>query len=113
MGKLNDQVAIITGGSGGIGKAAGKRFVEEGGQVMLVDVDESALMAAVSDIGEENAAYSVADVTDSDQTAAYVAATVKKFGGVDIALLNAGIEGQSRPSSTTRMRCSTRSLPLM
>ena len=94
MGKLDDQVAIITGGSGGIGKAAGKRFVEEGGQVMLVDVDESALMAAVSDIGEENAAYVVADVTDSDQTAAYVAATVEKFGGVDIALLNAGIEGQ-------------------
>ncbi|MEC8136225.1 MAG: oxidoreductase, partial [Pseudomonadota bacterium] len=31
MGKLDDQVAIITGGSGGIGKAAGKRFVKEGG----------------------------------------------------------------------------------
>ena len=94
MGKLDDKVAIITGGSGGIGKAAGKLFAEEGGKVMLVDIDENALIAAVSEIGEGSAAYAVADVTDSNQTAAYVATTVERFGGVDIALLNAGIEGQ-------------------
>ena len=94
MGKLDDKVAIITGGSGGIGKAAGKLFAEEGGKVMLVDIDENALIAAVSEIGEGSAAYAGADVTDSNQTAAYVATTVERFGGVDIALLNAGIEGQ-------------------
>ena len=94
MGKLDDKVAIITGGSGGIGREAGKLFAAEGGKVMLVDVDESALIAAVSDIGEENAVYAVADVASSDQTAAYVAATIERFGGVDIALLNAGIEGR-------------------
>ena len=94
MGKLDGKVAIITGGSGGIGHAAAGLFASEGGQVMLVDIDEGALQGAVTDIGEEKAAYTVADVSDAAETEAYVAATVERFGGVDIALLNAGIEGQ-------------------
>lgn len=94
MGKLEGKTAIITGGSGGIGKATAKLFAAEGGKVMLVDLDEAALKDIVAEIGESQSAYSVADVSDSTQTKAYVAATVAKFGGVDIALLNAGIEGQ-------------------
>ena len=42
MGKLDGKVAIITGGSGGIGKAAGRLFAAEGARVMLVDLDEEA-----------------------------------------------------------------------
>jgi NAD(P)-dependent dehydrogenase (short-subunit alcohol dehydrogenase family) len=94
MGKLDGKIAIITGGSGGIGKAAAQVFTGEGAQVMLVDLDGDALAKTVSEIGDDKAACTVADVSDTAQTQAYVAATVERFGGVDIALLNAGIEGK-------------------
>lgn len=94
MGKLDGKVAIITGGSGGIGGAAARLFAAEGCRVMLVDLDAAALQGVVADIGDDRAAYTVADVSDSPQTQTYVAATIERFGGVDIALLNAGIEGR-------------------
>ena len=97
MGKLDGKVAIITGGSGGIGCAAAKLFAAEGGRILLVDLDEDALQRTVTKIGIEQAAYVVANVTDATETQGYVAAAVEKFGGVDIALLNAGIEGMIEP----------------
>jgi NAD(P)-dependent dehydrogenase (short-subunit alcohol dehydrogenase family) len=97
MGKLDGKVAIITGGSGGIGRAAAKLFAAEGGRVFLVDLDADALQSTIADIGAEHSAYAVADVSDAAQTQAYVTAAVERFGGVDIALLNAGIEGKVTP----------------
>jgi NAD(P)-dependent dehydrogenase (short-subunit alcohol dehydrogenase family) len=63
MSRLQDKVVVITGGAGGIGRAAGALFVEEGAQVLLVDLDESALRDAVSEIGSNSISYCVADVT--------------------------------------------------
>ena len=97
MGKLDGKVAIITGGSGGIGYAAAKLFAAEGSRILLVDLDEDALQRAVAEIGIDQATYLVANVTDATETQGYVAAAVEKFGGVDIALLNAGIEGMIEP----------------
>ena len=94
MAKLDGKIAIITGGSGGIGAAAAKLFVAEGAKVMLVDLDEAALKSVVADIGEVNATYIAADVADPVATQAFVDATLERFGGLDIALLNAGIEGR-------------------
>ena len=97
MKKLKDKVAIITGGAGGIGRAAAKLFTKEGAKVMLIDVDKTALEKAVADIGEAKADYRVSDVGDSAENHAFVAATLERFGSVDIALLNAGIEGMIKP----------------
>ena len=97
MGKLDGKVAIITGGSGGIGSAAAKLFAAEGGRILLVDLDGDALQRTVAEIGADQATHVVADVTDATQTQGYVAAAAEMFGGVDIALLNAGIEGTIKP----------------
>ncbi|MEM1230787.1 MAG: SDR family oxidoreductase [Pseudomonadota bacterium] len=97
MGRLEGKVAVITGGAGGIGKAAGAQFVAEGAQVLLVDLDEGALQAAVKDIGSNQVSYCVADVTRADDNAQMFALAAERYGGVDVFLANAGIEGEVKP----------------
>ena len=97
MGKLDGRVAIITGGSGGIGRAAAKRFVDEGAKVLIVDLEEGALRTALDTIGSGNASSIVADVTSDDETQRYVKAALDRYGRVDIYLANAGIEGKFTP----------------
>ena len=97
MGRLDNKVAIITGGAGGIGLQAGNLFAQEGAKVLLVDVHEDALKEAVRTIGSDAARYCAADVTQPDQTQQYIQAAVEQFGGVDILLANAGIEGEVKP----------------
>ena len=93
MSRLEGKVIVITGGAGGIGRAAGKLFVAEGAQVLLVDVNESALEEAVNEVGSNSASYCVADVTSSADNARMFALADERYGGVDGFLANAGIEG--------------------
>lgn len=97
MARLSGKTALITGGAGGIGQAAARLFTAEGARVALVDRDEAALQAVVQSIGEESASYVVADVTQPEQAECYVKAAVDRWGGVDIYLANAGIEGMVSP----------------
>ena len=93
MARLEGKVAVITGATGGIGSAAARLFVDEGARVALVDLDEDALRETVRSIGEDKASYTVADVTQPEQTQAYINAAVDRWGGIDVLLANAGIEG--------------------
>jgi len=97
MGKLDGRVAVITGGSGGIGRAAAKRFVEEGAKVLLVDIEERALRSAVDAIGDNHSSSVCADVTSDEDTQRYVKTAVERYGRIDIYLANAGIEGNIKP----------------
>ena len=97
MARLEGKVAVITGATGGIGSAAARLFAEEGASVALVDLDEAALQETVRSIGEEKASYTVADVTQPEQTEAYINAAVDRWGGIDVLLANAGIEGTLSP----------------
>ena len=97
MARLEGKVAVITGATGGIGSAAARLFAEEGARVALVDLDEASLQDVVSSIGEDKASYTVADVTQPDQSQAYINAAVERWGGVDVLLANAGIEGTLSP----------------
>ena len=99
MARLEGKVAVITGATGGIGSAAARLFAEEGARVALVDLDEGALQEVAHSIGEDKASYTAADVTDPEQTQAYIDAAVNRWGGVDVLLANAGIEGTLSPIS--------------
>jgi len=97
-GRLEGKVAIITGATGGIGKATAKCFLEEGASVMLVGRSAEKLKATREGLASDNGlADFVADASDEKATAAAVAATVKTFGGVDILIANAGTEGNFAP----------------
>ncbi len=92
MNRLDDKVAIITGGAGGIGVAAAQEFTAAGAKVLLVDLDPGALEAAAATVAGEVSTFA-ADVTDPKQVEAYVAAALERYGAVDAFLANAGIEG--------------------
>ena len=94
MDRLKRKVAVITGGAGGIGLAAGKRFVAEGASVLLVDIDEAALSEACNQIASNKVSYFVADVTSAADNHAMANAATERFGAIDIFLANAGIEGE-------------------
>ena len=96
MGRLDGKVAIITGAARGIGAAAARIFVEEGARTMLADVLAEPLAAVAGPLGDK-AAVSVTDVTSEAAVKKLVADTLARFGRLDIAILNAGIEGQVAP----------------
>ena len=72
-------------------------FAAEGSRIILVDVDGDALQGIVAEIGADQAASVLADVSDGEQMQTYVVAAMEKFGGGDIALLNADIKGKIMP----------------
>ncbi len=97
MSRLNDKVAVITGGAGGIGRAAGRLFASEGANVLLVDLSEAALKDAVKEIGSNRVSYCVGDVTNPADNDKFVSVATERYGGVDTFLANAGIEGIVKP----------------
>jgi NAD(P)-dependent dehydrogenase (short-subunit alcohol dehydrogenase family) len=97
MARLQDKVALITGGESGIGLATARLFVSEGARVHLVGIDEAKLDAAVEDLGQDNAFSSVADVTDEQAVERAVTAGVDHYGRFDVVVSNAGISGEVTP----------------
>jgi len=95
--RLADKVALITGGAGSIGLATAQAFVEEGARVMIADLDEAQLQRAAADTGSEALAWTVADVTSPEQVERAVAATVERFGRLDVTFANAGVFGTVAP----------------
>lgn len=89
--ELKDKVVVITGGSGGIGRAMAKAFLAEGAKaVMLADLSEAAVMAAAKEIGCDGMAC---DVTQESQVQDLVKRTVDKYGPIDLFCSNAGAGG--------------------
>jgi meso-butanediol dehydrogenase/(S,S)-butanediol dehydrogenase/diacetyl reductase len=97
MKSLENKVAIVTGGAGGIGRATAERFLKEGAKVLIVDLSEDALKATANEINSDNLAYTIANVAQEEDTKRYVAEAIKKFGRLDILFANAGIEGVMKP----------------
>jgi 3alpha(or 20beta)-hydroxysteroid dehydrogenase len=93
------KVVLITGGGGGIGRAAARRFASEGARVVLVDVAASTLAQSVD--AAEKAGGEVlavdADVTRAADAERYADAAVARFGGIDVFFNNAGVLGAVKP----------------
>ncbi|MDH3678536.1 MAG: SDR family oxidoreductase [Acidimicrobiia bacterium] len=86
--ELNDRVAVITGGSGGIGRAMGKAFLDEGARtVVLADLDPTGVARAADELGCVGRAC---DVTDESDVQALVEATLDSYGPIDLFASNAG-----------------------
>lgn len=90
---LSKQVMVITGGSSGIGLTTARKAAEAGAKVMLVARNEVALKKAVSDIQAAGgtADYAVADVGEEEQVTQVANKTVKRFGGFDTWVNDAGV----------------------
>ena len=87
-GLLDGRVAVVSGGSDGIGKAIAKRFVEEGARVVICGRDKDKLDAALADLGG-SAEGVVQDVSDADGYAAMIAKAAETHGGLDVLVNNA------------------------
>ncbi|WP_020673317.1 SDR family NAD(P)-dependent oxidoreductase [Amycolatopsis nigrescens] len=90
--RLAGKVAVITGGGTGIGAATARRFVAEGGDVVLVGRRESLLWTVAEELGG-NAVIVPADVTDQSAVRDVVAVAAERFGGMDVVVANAGGHG--------------------
>lgn len=96
--RLEDRVAVITGGAGGIGLATARLFLEEGAAgVHLVDLKEDALVAAAEELADDRVAWTAADVSRDADVARYTQEAVDRFGRIDVLFLNAGVEGVVQP----------------
>ena len=93
MHLFQDKVVLITGGGGGIGRAAARRFLEEGAYVVLSGTREAVLRAAQAELDPagERTAIHPGQITGRADAQALVAAAVERYGGVDVLVNSTGI----------------------
>jgi NAD(P)-dependent dehydrogenase (short-subunit alcohol dehydrogenase family) len=100
MTALANKIAIVTGASSGIGYATAKLFAQEGANVVVTARRQAELDALVAEV-ERTGGHAVAvagDVRDETLARALVDTAVARFGGLDIALNNAGLVGEMKPA---------------
>jgi xanthoxin dehydrogenase len=100
MGRMDDKVAVITGGASGIGEGTVRRFVEEGAKVVIADLQDERGQALAEELGQATV-FAHVDVTDEDTVAAACDLAVSRFGGLDCIFNNAGVVGVVGPIATT------------
>jgi NAD(P)-dependent dehydrogenase (short-subunit alcohol dehydrogenase family) len=94
--RLENKVAVITGGASGMGRAAAEMFAREGAKVAIGDInDASEVVASIEEAGGEALQLTV-DTAEGNQVRALIEAAVERWGGLDILYNHAGI-GMSKP----------------
>ncbi len=96
--RLQDKIAIITGGANGIGRATALAFAREGAKVTVADINEAAGKKVAEEISATGgtAIFARVNVADPAQVQQMVAAALNAFGRIDILVNNAGILADAR-----------------
>lgn len=104
MGRLDEKVAVITGGAGGIGKVTAEMFLKEGAKVVIVDLFQEPLDQVKKELESHGEVLAIqADVSKESDVENYVKKTVDHFGKIDVFFNNAGIEGKVAPITEQRV----------
>ncbi|MBP6728293.1 MAG: SDR family NAD(P)-dependent oxidoreductase, partial [Microthrixaceae bacterium] len=90
MGRLDDKIAVITGGGAGMGRVACERFAAEGARVVVADANGDAAAEVAAAIGDAARAVTV-DVRDASQVEAMIRVAADTWGGLDVLYNNAGV----------------------
>jgi meso-butanediol dehydrogenase/(S,S)-butanediol dehydrogenase/diacetyl reductase len=94
MNRFNQKTVLVTGAASGMGLAATRRFLDEGAQVAMLDIDEASLTEAAAQFPQDRVLVQVGDTADRNTGAAAVKAAVARFGKLDILINNAGIASE-------------------
>jgi len=97
--RLQGKTAIVTGGASGFGAGIVKKFVSEGANVMIADVNNTDATTMASTLGD-NVRSMLSDVSNNDDVKALCEATVAAFGHIDIIVNNAGVTHLPKPMET-------------
>ena len=92
---LKNKVAIITGGAQGFGLAISKRIIQSGGKVVIWDIDEIAVEAALKEINSNDLSFKKVDVTNFEAIEKALLETENELGKIDLFVNNAGITGMN------------------
>jgi 3-oxoacyl-[acyl-carrier protein] reductase len=93
---LDGKVAIVTGGSGGIGFACARAFVAEGARVVIGDVNAEAAAASAAELGAGAAVSATVDVTKPDDAQRLVDVALERYGRLDVLVASAGMHRATR-----------------
>ena len=101
--RLQDKVALITGGGSGIGRACASLFAREGARVVIADQDEAYVGEATRQLESESADFTVVvgDVSAASDVERMVEATVQAYGRLDVLVNSAGITSRQLPDTAS------------
>ena len=92
---LSGKIALITGGTGGIGKSIAKKFLNQGAEIIISGRDSKKLDAVVKDLG--NGMPILFDIKNDDEVKDGIKKIIEKFGRIDILVNNAGVHPKPKP----------------